>query len=165
MGSRSRSGAPRRPRRASGGHPLRRSAPDLPGSRGARLAHQSLLTEGPLFRPVNRLGQIRRSRLTAQSVALIIKKWALEAGFDPAPFAGHSLRAGLATAAAKAGKSERSIMEQTGHRSVSVVRRYIRDAELFDDNAAAGMASIPSKLRGSSPTRRLDGPRRTPRPN
>jgi hypothetical protein len=64
-------------------------------------------------------------------VALIVKRWALEAGFDPALFAGHSLRSGLATAAAKAGKSERSIMKQTGHRSVSVVRRYIRDAELF----------------------------------
>jgi hypothetical protein len=62
----------------------------------------------------------------------------LEAGFDPAFFAGHSLRSGLATAA-KAGKSERSIMKQTGHRSVSVVRRYIRGADLFGDNAAAGI--------------------------
>ena len=84
------------------------------------------VTKGPLFRPVNRFGKILESRLTAQSVAL-------EAGFDPTPVSGHSLRAGLATAAAKAGKSERSIMKQTGHRSVSVVRRYIRDAELFDD--------------------------------
>ena len=50
---------------------------------------------------------------------------------------GMVMSAGLATGAAKAGKSERSIMKQTGHRSVSVVRRYIRDAELFDDNAAA----------------------------
>jgi integrase len=99
----------------------------------------SLIAKGPLFRPVNRFGTILESRLTAQSVALIIKKWALEAGFDPAPLSGHSLRAGLATAAAKAGKSERSIMKQTGHRSVNVVRRYIRDAELFDDNAAAGI--------------------------
>jgi hypothetical protein len=99
----------------------------------------SLLTEGPLFRPVNRFGKILSTRLTDQSVALIVKRWALEAGFDPAFFAGHSLRSGLATAAAKAGKSERSIMKQTGHRSVSVVRRYIRDAELFDDNAAAGI--------------------------
>ncbi len=79
------------------------------------------------------------SRLTGQSVALIVKRWALEAGLDPMLFAGHSLRSGLATAAAKAGKSERSIMKQTGHRSVTVVRRYIRDAELFDDNAAAGI--------------------------
>jgi hypothetical protein len=36
------------------------------------------------------------------------------------------------------GKSERSIMKQTGHRSASVVRRYIRDAELFDRHASAG---------------------------
>jgi integrase len=99
----------------------------------------SYLTEGPLFRPINRFGKILPSRLTGQSVALIVKRWALEAGFDPALFAGHSLRSGLATAAAKAGKSERSIMKQTGHRSVTVVRRYIRDAELFDDNAAAGI--------------------------
>lgn len=99
----------------------------------------SLLAEGPLFRPINRFGKILARRLTDQSVALIVKRWALEAGFDPALFAGHSLRSGLATAAAKAGKSERSIMKQTGHRSVSVVRRYIRDAELFEDNAAAGI--------------------------
>jgi site-specific recombinase XerD len=99
----------------------------------------SLITDGPLFRPVNRFGKILPSRLTDQSVALIVKRWALEAGFEPALFAGHSLRSGLATAAAKAGKSERSIMKQTGHRSVSVVRRYIRDAELFEDNAAAGI--------------------------
>jgi hypothetical protein len=64
-------------------------------------------------------------------VALIVKRWALEAGFDPALVAGHSLRSGLATAAAEAGKSERSIMKQTSDRSVRVVRRYIRDAELL----------------------------------
>jgi integrase len=81
----------------------------------------SLLAAGPLFRPINRFGKILPSRLTAQSVALIVKRWALEAGFDPMLFAGHSLRSGLATAAAKAGKSERSIMKQTGHRSASVV--------------------------------------------
>jgi len=51
----------------------------------------------------------------------------------------HSLRSGLATAAANAGKSECSLIKQTGHRSVNVVRRYIRQAELFDDNAAAGI--------------------------
>jgi hypothetical protein len=56
----------------------------------------SLITEGPLFRPVNRFGKILPSRLTDQSVALIVTRWALEAGFDPALFAGHSLRSGLA---------------------------------------------------------------------
>jgi hypothetical protein len=56
----------------------------------------SLITNGPLFRPVNRFGKVLDSRLTAQSVALIIKKWALEAGFDPAPLSGlHSRRRAL----------------------------------------------------------------------
>ena len=58
---------------------------------------------------------------------------------DPSRVSGHSLRAGLATSAAKAGKSERAIMKQTGHKSAQMVRRYIRDAELFTDNAAAGL--------------------------
>ena len=57
------------------------------------------------------------------------------AGLDADRYAGHSLRAGLATSAAKAGKSERAIMAQTGHRSVVIVRRYIRDGSLFADNA------------------------------
>jgi hypothetical protein len=72
------------------------------------------LTEGALFRPVNRFGKILPSRLTGQSVALIVKRWALKAGLEPALFAGQSLRAGLATAAAKAGKSARPIMKQPG---------------------------------------------------
>ncbi len=54
-------------------------------------------------------------------------------------FAGHSLRAGLATSAAAAGKSERAILQQTGHRSVTTVRRYIRDGNLFRENAAEGI--------------------------
>ncbi len=58
-------------------------------------------------------------------------------GLDAANYAGHSLRAGLATSAAIAGASERSIMAQTGHRSVNMVRRYIRDDSLFRENASA----------------------------
>jgi integrase len=53
------------------------------------------------------------------------------AGLEPVKYAGHSLRAGRATSAAIAGASERSIMNQTGHRSVQMVRRYIRDGNLF----------------------------------
>ena len=63
------------------------------------------------------------------------KKLALRAGLDAAKYAGHSLRAGHATSAAIAGASERSIMNQTGHRSVQMVRRYIRDGSLFRENA------------------------------
>ncbi|MBT7082278.1 MAG: tyrosine-type recombinase/integrase, partial [Chloroflexi bacterium] len=54
-------------------------------------------------------------------------------------FAGHSLRAGLVTAAARSGKSVDSIQAQTGHKSLDMIMRYIRREGLFDDNAAAGI--------------------------
>ena len=95
------------------------------------------IASGPVFRPINCHGQIRSVRLSDKAVALVLKRCAQSAGLDPARYAGHSLRAGLATSAAMRGASERSIMNQTGHRSVQMVRRYIRDGELFRDNAAA----------------------------
>ena len=95
------------------------------------------LTEGPLFRSVTRHGRLQPGRLSDRAVALIVKRAAEKAGLDPDKYAGHSLRAGLATSAAQAGVSERSIMAQTGHKSVVVARRYIRDGSLFRDNAAA----------------------------
>ena len=98
---------------------------------------KSGLAEGALFRPVNRHGKMQPGRLSDRAVALIVKRAAEAAGLDPTKYAGHSLRAGLATSAAQAGVSERSIMAQTGHKSVMVARRYIRDGSLFRDNAAA----------------------------
>jgi integrase len=94
---------------------------------------------GPIFRPIDRHGNVKPQRLTDQSVALIVKRCALEAGLDASNYAGHSLRSGLATAAAMADVSERSIMAQTGHKSLPVVRRYIRDGSLFRRNAAAAV--------------------------
>lgn len=96
----------------------------------------SRIASGPLFRSVNRHGQVRPERLSGQSVALIVKRTAQAAGFDPMQFSGHSLRAGLATSAAASGVSERAIMAQTGHRSIAVARRYIREGSLFHENAA-----------------------------
>lgn len=95
------------------------------------------ITGGALFRSVNRHGRLQPGRLSDKAVALVVKRAAAAAGLDPARYAGHSLRAGLATAAAAAGVSERAIMAQTGHRSLSMVRRYIRDGSLFRENAAA----------------------------
>jgi site-specific recombinase XerD len=94
------------------------------------------IDSGPLFRPVNRHGRITERRLSDKAVVLVVKRYAAAAGLDPARYAGHSLRSGLATSAARAGASERSIMNQTGHRSVQILRRYIREGELFRDNAA-----------------------------
>jgi integrase len=96
------------------------------------------ITSGAVFRTVQPDGTVQ-SRASDRAVARAVKRAARAAGLEPALFAGHSLRAGLATTAAKAGKSERAIMRQTGHRSVAMVRRYIRDADLFSDNAAAGL--------------------------
>jgi site-specific recombinase XerD len=97
---------------------------------------QSAINEGPLFRSINRHGQIQSRRLSGVDVARIVKKLAERAGLDASQYAGHSLRSGHATSAAIAGASERSIMNQTGHRSVQMVRRYIRDACLFRENSA-----------------------------
>ena len=92
---------------------------------------------GALFRPINRHNQMRNMRLSDKAVALIVKRCAKSAGLDSTKYAGHSLRAGLATSAANAGVSERAIMNQTGHNSVVMVRRYIREGTIFKDNAAA----------------------------
>ncbi len=91
---------------------------------------------GPLFRKVNRHGRLEGTRLSAYSVAVIVKRSVKAAGISPANFAGHSLRAGLATAAAMAGADERTIQEQTGHKSLKVLRTYIREGSLFRNNAA-----------------------------
>ncbi|SFV09306.1 site-specific integrase [Alicyclobacillus macrosporangiidus] len=95
------------------------------------------LTSGPLFRRVTKNREIGDHALSDKTVARLVKKYCEYIGLDPRKYAGHSLRAGLATSAAMAGVSERAIMAQTGHRSVMMVRRYIRDGNVFRENAAA----------------------------
>jgi site-specific recombinase XerD len=94
------------------------------------------ISTGRLFRSISRHGHVQTGRLSGIDVARVVKKLADRAGLDAPKFAGHSLRAGHATSAAIAGASERSIMNQTGHRSVQMVRRYIRDGSLFRENSA-----------------------------
>ena len=98
---------------------------------------QAGIVSGPLFRSISRHGRVQVGRLSGIDVARVVKKLVQRAALDPAKYAGHSLRAGHATSAAIAGASERSIMQQTGHRSVQMVRRYIRDGSLFRENSAA----------------------------
>jgi site-specific recombinase XerD len=97
---------------------------------------QAGITSGPLLRSISRHGRVQPGRLSGVDVARVVKKLAERAGLDAAKYAAHSLRAGHATSAAIAGASERSIMNQTGHRSVQMVRRYIRDGSLFRKNSA-----------------------------
>jgi integrase len=75
--------------------------------------------------------------ITAQVIADVVKRSAERAGIDAAGLSAHSLRSGLATAAAHAGCAERDIMRQTRHRSSSMVRKYIREAEIFRNNVSA----------------------------
>ncbi|NCB47593.1 site-specific integrase [bacterium] len=89
-----------------------------------------------IFRGIDRHGNIAEKRLTSKAVSLIIKRIAKEVGLNPEKYSGHSLRAGLATQASIAGASEIEIMNQTGHRSIVTLRRYIRDGNLFRQNAA-----------------------------
>ena len=96
----------------------------------------SRITEGPLFRPINQWGHIAETRLTDQSVRYILRESLLRAGIRPSGFSGHSLRAGFATVAAMNGATEHEIQRTTGHVSLEVLRRYIRDGELFKKNAA-----------------------------
>ncbi len=97
------------------------------------------LATGPVFRAVDRYGHLRDGRLSGRAVARIVKRCAAKAGLDKSQFSGHSLRAGFATSAAVAGVSERAIMKQTGHKSTKMVRRYIRDGQLFQNNAATNL--------------------------
>lgn len=96
---------------------------------------QAGLTSGPLFRPLKKNRKIRDCRLSDQSVARIVKKYAILAGMDANTFAGHSLRRGFATSAAQHDIDERSIMQQTRHKSEKMVRRYIEQGNLFKNNA------------------------------
>lgn len=96
------------------------------------------IESGRLFRSIGNGGHIGES-LSPLGVANIIKRHVKKAGLNPKDYAGHSLRAGFCTTAARAGKAPRSIMAQTGHRSVEMVFRYVREAELFDENAAMGI--------------------------
>jgi len=97
------------------------------------------ISGGAIFRPIDKGGNVAMSRLSDRSVALIIQRAAKRAGLDQAVFSGHSLRAGLATAAAAAGVSEADIARTTGHRSIAVLRGYVRTATLFQRNAAASV--------------------------
>ena len=95
----------------------------------------SKIKSGPLFRRFIKGSKLSEKRLTDQTVALIIKKYLELAGMDSRNFSGHSLRSGFATSAAESGAEERSIMAMTGHKSTEMVRRYIKEANLFKNNA------------------------------
>ena len=93
------------------------------------------INSGSLFRRFTKGSKLTEKQLTDQTVALLIKEYLELAGIDNKNYSGHSLRSGFATSAAESGAEERSIMAMTGHKSSEMVRRYIKDANLFKNNA------------------------------
>jgi site-specific recombinase XerD len=99
----------------------------------------SNISSGAVFRRFSKGSRLSANRLTDQSVALLIKEYLRLTGIDSKNYSGHSLRSGFATSAAESGAEERSIMAMTGHKSPEMVRRYIKDANLFKNNALNGI--------------------------
>ena len=95
----------------------------------------SNIKSGPIFRRFAKGSILTNYRLTDQSVVLIIKIYLNLAGIENKNYSGHSLRSGFATVAAESGADERSIMTMTGHKTTQMVRRYIREANIFKNNA------------------------------
>jgi integrase len=105
------------------------------------------IVHGPVFRPITRDGKrTQTQRLSDRHVARLVQSAALAAGIrGDLPegerrrrFAGHSLRAGLATAAEA---EERFVQHHLGHATVSMTRRYQRRRDRFRVNLtrAAGL--------------------------
>ena len=95
----------------------------------------SNIKSGPIFRRFSKSFKLSENRLTDQSVALLLKNYLNVAGIENKNYSGHSLRSGFATVSAESGADERSIMAMTGHKTTQMVRRYIKEANLFKNNA------------------------------
>ena len=101
----------------------------------SKLLDVSKINSGPVFRSFVKGSKLSEKRLTDQTVAILIKVYLNLAGIDSKNYSGHSLRSGFATSAAESGAEERNIMAMTGHKSTEMVRRYIKEANLFKNNA------------------------------
>lgn len=97
------------------------------------------ITQGPIFRSVSRWGHIGRNALNARHVAQIVKRAARRVGLDPQELAGHSLRAGFATTAARVGANMAEIARVTRHSSDGMLRRYIRAGTMFERDPLRGV--------------------------
>jgi integrase len=93
---------------------------------------------GPVFPRLDPKAANELWPMSGESMRRVVKRTVVRIGLDPATgFSSHSLRAGFITAAAEAGCGELLIADQTGHRSMAVLRRYFRRSELFRSNASA----------------------------
>jgi len=87
------------------------------------------IESGAIFRAVVKGRGMPTRGMSDRMVALIVKRAAEAAGMDHTQYSGHSLRAGFVTAAFQAGVPDAEIMMVTGHKTVEMVRRYVRLAQ------------------------------------
>ena len=96
------------------------------------------IEDGFLFRRLTASGAVTSHPMSDRAVARLVQARAAAAGYVPADFAGHSLRAGFLTAAARSGASIFKMREVSRHKSMQVLADYVRDVELFRDHAGEG---------------------------
>lgn len=83
--------------------------------------------------------RVQPGAMSAQGVALVVKARARAAGLDPAAFAGHSLRAGFLTEAARQpGANLFKMREVSRHKSIEILADYVRNHDLFRNHAGDG---------------------------
>lgn len=107
------------------------------------------ISAGPVFRSMHRGDAVGGTRLTAQSVALIVKALAAKVGLEPSRYAGHSLRSGFLTSAARNRASIFKMADQSRHKSLDVLREYVRNEERFEDHAGEALLKDTNRRRGS----------------
>lgn len=93
------------------------------------------IADGPLFRKLTPQGRLTGKPMSDKGVALVVKARAAAAGYDPALFSGHSLRAGFLTEAGRQGANPFRMKEHSRHKSLEMVSEYVRNHELFRDHA------------------------------
>jgi len=96
----------------------------------------SKIDAGPVFRPIDKWGNIGAAALHPQTVNAMIKSRCAVAGLDPEEFSAHGLRSGYLTEAARAGVPLPEAMQQSRHRSVQQAARYYNEAEIARGRAA-----------------------------
>ena len=121
----------------------RTQARDLDGP-----AAESVRRERPLFCAVTKAGRPTGAALSDKAVARLVKGAAARAGLDPGRYSGHSLRAGLATAAGDAGAGLADLMRQTRHKSTQVALAYLRPADLWRNNVTERVFAAKKEAEG-----------------
>jgi len=97
------------------------------------------IDSGPLFRMVDRWGNVRDGSLSGHSVYKIVRTWVETIGENPELYGAHSLRAGFATQAYLDGIGEHEAARQTGHADLSTFREYQRVHVVMDDHPLSRM--------------------------